>query len=642
MKNLLLSTALLALVFGAKAQRTHLVTGDEFYEQRMYLEAIQEYKKALDEDIVVKKYYMTRQVAETYKMLFDYENAEIWFAKLLALKDERTEDFVYLHYAQILANNEKYDESAVAYSTYATKNEKANAAIYAKYMDWAKTYKDSIKELNIYETNIETGTRSIGLALYNDGIIYSKPQIQDFTTHTAFYDLAYAKKNDSITFSNGTVLAGATNHSFYEGAPSLTSDENTMFYTANASTITKYRPRKLKKLGLSSNGLNILKIYQATKNKAGWNNVKELSFNSNEYDCTFPHITRDGKSLYFVSNMPGGYGGFDVYRSDRVNDTSWSKPINLGPEINSDQDEMYPYVYHDSLFYSSKGKKGFGGADIYVSVIENGLYSPIENIGKPYNSSKDDFAFVGYEEDKLLKGYISSNRAGTHGYDHIYYFEQIPKPVFPDTISGVAINRITEHAIPGVKIELVKITPSGEEIALNDETGNDGAIELILDKNIPYRVKFTADGYEPKTIEIPATDRDDVLAEFGDLGFVPEVKKDVVIEIDNIYFDYDKATIRPQSFPILENIVKYLNMYPEIRVELSAHTDARGSDRYNLKLSDRRARSTVEYLLNKGIDKSRLVPKGYGETKLKNHCKNGVKCSDGDHEQNRRVELKVL
>ena len=635
---------LCCLVGASFAQRSHLTEGDNYFNKRFYKEAIEEYKLALEEDIVVNKFYMTQQIARTYKNLFDYENAELWYSKLIALGDEN-DAINYLHYAQILSNNEKYDEARVMYRKYAQKSE-SNVEKYDQISDWAKANKDSINErLIVSKTNIETGSRSMGLAYLNGQLYYAKPQLQDFETKTVFYDLSWMKESDTVTFSEGETLSGEINHSFYEGTPFITADGNTMYYTANASEITKYRTKKAerKNLPISKAGENILKIYKVQKNAGKWDKISELNINGNNFNNAFPHVSGDGKHLYFASDREGGQGGYDIYRSSKINDSVWSEPTNLGPKVNSDLDEMYPFTNDTAFFYSSKGKPGFGGADVFWAPLSGINIGQVKNMGKPVNSPKDDFSFIlKPNEEGLLEGYLSSNREGTHGYDHIYYFRHLAAPVYPDTIQGLSLNKITLKPIEGVAIILDKIEESGKVNVLTTATGADGMITLILDKNVPYTVTFNKEGFKPVTFDIPPTDREDVLAKFGRISLEPVAEKNTIIQIPNIYFDFDKASIRKESYEVLDNIVNYLNDNPDIRVELSAHTDARGSDSYNLALSQRRANSTVKYLIEKGIDKKRLVGRGYGEKKIQNRCKNWVKCSDEEHEFNRRVEMRVL
>ncbi len=623
------------------AQSAHLKKGDDFFQKRQYLEAISENELALEQKVVFDKFKMTKRIAQTYKLLFDYEKANEWYSKLTTFNDAEEPKHLFDH-ALILCNLEKYKEAKTTFKIYFGKIEKPDQyKVYEEICDWAISNKDKVARAKIDLTNIETGGRSMGLDFYNDGVVFSKPQSAEFSIKTVYYDLASTKRLDTAIFDSSVVaLPGDLNHVFYEGTPSFNEAGDVLYYTGNATEVVKYRDKKVKRKGikLSSNGLNILHIYQSKKEGGKWTEGKSLSINNTEYDCVFPFINKAEDRLYFVSNMPGGFGGFDIYYSDKVTDTTWGDPVNLGAVINSELDEMFPYIDMDTLYYSSKGLNGFGGADIYKSYYDGKNFSKSVNLGKPFNSSKDDFSFIINNEER--RGYFSSNREGTHGYDHIYEFNTFEAP---DTIRGLALNRITENPIGGLEVKLHRMDVRGVPILADSfMTNENGKVELILEKHVEFLVTFYHPGFDSQTFEIPAENRQDVIAKFGLLLFMPIPKKNDIIKIDNIYFDYNKSTIKEESFEILDVIVEYLNKNSSIRVELSAHTDARGSDSYNLKLSSKRAASVVKHLIGKGIAKSRLVPKGYGETKLVNKCKNKVKCTEEEHQENRRVELKVL
>jgi outer membrane protein OmpA-like peptidoglycan-associated protein/tetratricopeptide (TPR) repeat protein len=643
MKDNIKLTILLLLFFVSGVtlgQKKHLDKGDEFFKKRMYIEAIDEYKLALEEKMVFSKYKMTKRIAQTYKMLFDYESATEWYGKLSQFTDEAEPQYIF-DYALLLCNLEQYEQAKEKFTLYfETIGKSEENKNYQEICDWAIQNKDKKSSVSVAKSTIETGGRSMGLDFYKEGVVYSKPQSNEFSVKTVYYDLAYTKRLDTAIFDSSVVLSGEINNSFYEGTPSFNKDQTQLYYTGNATEVTKYRDKKVKRKGipLSKEGLNILHIYSSKKEGDNWQKGKSIAINSNDYDCVFPYLSKDGKRLFFASNMPGGYGGFDLYYSEAKGDTSWSAPVNLGANINSELDEMYPYIDSDTLYYSSKGKKGFGGADIFKSAISGNTYAAAENLGKPYNSSKDDFSFI--INNKKRFGYFSSNREGVHGYDNIYEFNISEQP---DTIRGLALNKVTEEPIGGLSVKLHEIDAKGvPQLVQEYSTNEDGRVELVLKKHVEYLATFFHPGFDAQTFEIPAEERVDIVAKFGLLLFIPIPKKDAVIKIDNIYFDYNKATIKEESFPVLAVIVDYLNKYPDIRVEMSAHTDIRGGGPYNLRLSDKRAKSVVSYLTQKGIAKSRLIGKGYGERKLVNKCSNGVECSEEEHQENRRVEMKVL
>lgn len=642
--RIVLLIALSSITLFASAQRKYLEEGDDFYKRRMYLEAIASYKMALQENVVVKKFYMTQQIAKTYKRLFDYKNAAEWYGKLMEFKNENSAENMF-EYAEILMNLEQYDKAAEIFKAYCEKSGRPELSNkYAALCKWPKDNGSLKKDYITYKTNIETGGRSMGHCLYNNGLIYALPQNQDFQVKTTYYDLAYAQAADSINFGAPLVLPGETNRSFYEGTPFLSSDGKKLFFTSNATETVKYNTKKAGKSGISTSGLNVLHMYEAENINGSWVNVKELSLNSNEYSCAFPSLSSDGNTLYFASDMPGGFGGFDLYSSTKTNDGNWSQPKNLGTSVNTDRDEFYPIVCDGKLYFSSRGLPGFGGSDIYVAELKNGIPSNANNMGKPFNSSKDDFAFSIHPGAK--DGYFSSNRDGETGYDHIYYFK---KRFVPDTLRGVVMDKITDKPVTGVKVELLLVATDGSESVVNSViTGKDGKWEFLIDPEKKYRVRYTLDGYETenRTVSdiqsVGELQRNEEKKKLSPVYMKPIVKKDNVVRIDNIYFDFDKASIQPSSFPILDNIVKFLQENPEARIELSAHTDAVGNDAYNLTLSKKRAQSCFDYLVSKGISPNRLVPVGYGEKKLLNNCRKKDDCPEEQHAINRRVEVKFL
>ncbi|MFZ5551910.1 MAG: OmpA family protein [Bacteroidota bacterium] len=625
-------------------QRKHLEEGDEYYRQKLYREAIASYKLALEESVVVKKFYMTQQVAKTYKRLFDYKNAAEWYARLMEFKEENTAENIY-EYAEILMSLEQYSKAAEIFKAYCDKAGKTQ--LYSKYEQmckWPDNNKNKVAKYNTFKTNIETGGRSMGVCLYQSGLIFASPQSQDFSTKTIFYDLVSASSRDSITFGAPVVLSGKTNRSYYEGTPSVSADGKWLFFTSNASETEKYKPKQANKEGLSKSGMNVLKVYRAELVGTSWENVQELTFNSNEYSCAFPFISPDGNTIYFASDMPGGFGGFDIYSSTKNADNTWGTPKNLGSAVNTDRDEIYPFVQGEKLYFSSRGLPGYGGLDIFSATYKNGTASNIENAGKPWNSPKDDFSFVITPGGK--DGYFSSNREGDNGYDYIYYFK---KKYVPDTIRGVVLDKITNKTVKDVKVELFLVADDGTETSVNHMlTKQDGKWEFLIDPEKKYKVVYTLENYETekRTVssvnEVGDLKRNEEKSKLSPVYMSPIVKKDNVVRIDNIYFDFDKASIKPESFGILDNIVAFLKENPAARIELSAHTDAVGKDAYNLNLSKKRAQSCFDYLVSKGIDKSRLVPVGYGEKKLLNNCKKQIDCPDEQHAVNRRVEVKFL
>lgn len=650
MKKSLIFGLLLSFNLSLFAQRENLEDGDEFFRRKMYTEAIESYKKALSEDVVVNKFYMTQQVAKTYKHLLDYKNAVEWYEKLMVFKDENSAEN-YKEYADLLMVVEKYDEALTVYKQYSEKVQRPElVAYYEKKCKWPAQNQNLSQLFTLVKTNIETGGKGLGISYHKDGLLLATPQAMAETGKTLYYDLAFCSRADSATFGEAVKLSGTINKDFYEAAPCISPDGKYLYYTSNASTKTTYKLNTKKETTFGAKGLNVLKIFRAEQDRGNWTNEIELPFNGPDHSCAFPHLSKDGKTIFFASDMNGGKGGFDIYSAEMDANGIWSAPKNLS-EINTIEDEFYPYQNGDVLYFSSRGLPGFGGADIFKANYKNGAVGKPENMGKPFNSSKDDFTFIIDPNGK--EGFFTSNREGDSGYDQIYFFR---KPIIWDTLRGTVIDAITVKPVAGAKVELFMVDPKTGDTLLIDTkmTPKDGKWEFKVHPERTYKVKITMPGYTDFAVIVPPAQmnsenqnqydksRDQVEAMLDPLKLQPQVKKDNVVRIDNIYFDFDKATLKSESFSVLDNLYNFLKENPAARIELSAHTDAVGKDAYNLKLSSSRATSCFDYLVGKGIDKSRMIPKGYGETKLLNACKTLKDCPEEQHAINRRVEVKFL
>lgn len=426
MRKILLFFVWLLASIVAQSQRTYLDEGNDYFDRRLYKEAIESYNRALKERLVINREMMLERIAQTYRMLFEYQNAETAYRRLFS-ESSSTTGTHHLEFADVLLNLEKHDEAIEQAEK--GKSKQGNEIWANRIIEsarWAKQNRQINSRVEITKTNIETGSRSIGTAFYDKGLLVANPQIKDFVNQTAFYNLAYVPAQQPAAFGVPLKLDGVKQNKFYEGSPSLSPDGKMLLFTSNSSEITKYRNKKLKKnkYAISADGVNILKIYTASLINGAWSNVREHPVSSNAYDCTFPHFAEDGKTMYFASNMPGGQGGYDIWRTTLQTDSSWSKPENLGAEINTPGDEMYPYVFEGTLYFSSKGRVGYGGADIYSAKVLSQGFGYVENLGLPYNTSKDDFAFIVRRVDDGREGYFSSNREGANGYDYVYYFRE--------------------------------------------------------------------------------------------------------------------------------------------------------------------------------------------------------------------------
>ena len=425
-------------------------------------------------------------------------------------------------------------------------------------------------------------------------------------------------------------LDNAVNKKYHESTAAVTNDGKTMYFTRNNYFNKEYKE--------DSNDVNLLKLFKVHKLEDDtWGSVEELPFNSDEYSVAHPTLNADNTRLYFASDMPGTVGKSDLWYVTIKNDGSYSKPINMKSPINTLGADTFPFIAeNDDLYFSSDTHSGKGGLDIFVVKKEED-YKQVHNLGFPINTVSDDFSLIFNEQSKT--GYFSSNRENGVGDDDIYEFKEITplEVVCKGNISGTAKDNTGE--ILG-NATVVLIDSTGKEISRMQSNTN-GEYSFVIDcENQNYIVTGTKETYEKDVKEVEVTTKEKNLTAtlvLKKIEAVVEVELAKELKLKPIYFDLDKAKIRPDAALELQKVIWYMKEYPNEVVEVRSHTDSRGSDSYNLSLSDRRAKSTAKYIMEVGgISSDRISGKGFGETQLQNKCMNGVKCSIEEHQLNRR------
>jgi outer membrane protein OmpA-like peptidoglycan-associated protein len=383
---------------------------------------------------------------------------------------------------------------------------------------------------------------------------------------------------------------------------------------------------------------NRLEIYSAKFKNNGWTDIKAFAYNNaDEYSVGHPALSPDGKTLYFVSNMPGGVGGADVYYCEKIDENTWSAPKNCGNMINSDGDEVFPYMdASGTLYFSSNGLPGMGGLDLFSAKGSKDSWTSPENLKYPLNSPKDDFSIYYTEAGKA--GYLTSNRDGGKGMDDIYRFvESPPTDLILAVITKERLDNNTLGILKGVDVAIKnRITDNIQKMPVSDR----GTLFTKVDCGTSYEVKGTKEGYftQMKLVTTKCVTKHDTV--FVELTF-DKIIIDKPIVLRNIYYDFDKYNIRPDAALELNKLVVILLQNPSIEIELGSHTDSRGSDEYNQVLSQHRAESAVNYIVTQGIDPKRITAKGYGESVPVNRCTNGADCTEEEFQMNRRTEFKV-
>lgn len=491
-----------------------------------------------------------------------------------------------------------------------------------------------IKNLKINTENSDFGTSFFG----DSSIVFSAPKnkrnlIKNVWKPNSqqYLDLFIGSINSSGEIVNKQNLLGTINSKFHEAQVAFTNDFKTVYFTGNNFEKN------------DSSGILRLQLFIATITTDGtWANIRKLPFNSDQYSTGHPALSTDNKKLYFVSDRPGSIGKTDIFIVDIKDDGTYSEPKNLGHRINTKGKEAFPFISSDGiLFFSSNEHKGNGGLDVFASKITSTAFSKPQNLGITINSKKDDFAFIIDANNK--KGYFSSNRKNGKGDDDIYGVKVV-KPLVIEcfqTITGIVKNKNTNLVIEQVVINIIDTDGNKlQEVVSNQE----GLFNIEMSCNSSYKITAIKEGFENDEKKVITADDFDSRVINISLNLNPIIQElaEKKIDVNPIYFDLNSWSIRSDAARELDKVVDFMKKNPTVLVESRSHTDARGKDNSNLVLSDRRAKSTVAYIISQGIEASRISGKGLGETELLNKCSNFVKCNTSEHQLNRRTEFVII
>ena len=639
------------------AQNRSIKSSNEEFSNLSYIDAQQMYL-----NIVEKGYSdieLFQNLADTYYYNNDYVNANKWYSKVFEFDKHDIKKEYFFKYIQTLKSVKDYEKSNEIVEQYIeVKGEDQFIKNYSNNVNYLDQINLQSGRFEIKKLEMNSDAQDFGVALYEGGekaVFSSSKDTSSVSKYVhkwsnrGFLDL-YTADVDAATgeFSNIEKFGDKNiNTKFHESNAVFTKDNKTVYFTRN----NFYK----KKFKTSSDHINKLKIYRATRKGEGdkWGDVEELSINGEGFSTAHPALSPNEDKLYFASDRPDGMIGLD---DSKASSDIWyvsldengvlGAPVNV-KEVNTPGNELFPFMSDNGdLYFSSNGHQGLGGLDVFVSQSVDGkLSKDIINVGKPVNGTQDDFAFVLNQEKQL--GYFSSNRLSGKGLDDIYFFKQTKDLPGLIEINGVVTNQETGELLPEAKVSLV----DSENKVLKTMVVGDDALykfKLEFDKNYSIRAekadfstveKFVQTSSETSVMEQPIAISPTMESKIANLKVGVDLAKifDIVI-----YFDYNKANIRSDAQVQLQKLVEYMNKYPSTVVDIKSHTDSRGRDSYNLKLSDRRAKSTRAYLISQGISPYRLTAAGYGESQLLNECSNGVKCSKEQHQLNRRSEFILM
>jgi len=700
---------------------------DKNFNAYSYEKAIKRY-----EALSVKNTDVSRKLAESYQKTGNTAKAEQYLASVANASDATSSDIYNYFYA--LRQNGKYEESETWIKKYqAINSSDSRAKLYTSNLGaYTKLTKDEGRFV-VKNLAINTEEQDFGSAITNGKVVFASTRAGSGSivrtwnwNNLHFLNLYEAKKGADYELSDIKIFNKKINDKYHEGPAVFTADGKWMAFTRD-----NYDAK-------SKDGVVKLETYYSEFKDDKWQKEIPFPFNNKEYSVGHPSITEDGKTLYFTSDMPGGIGGTDIYKSTRGDDGKWTSPENLGSKINTEGNEMFPFIHKTNvLFYSSDGQIGLGGLDVFAVQVKESGFSKVVNLGSPVNTEKDDFAFILDNEEK--GGYFSSNRVGGKGDDDIYSYNLLKPLIFGKQIKGTALdvegnmlaNTVVnlfgadgkvvqtattsdngtysfevetpeDYKLSGKKdkyfdgknhADVTKLDVVVADVILEKDPGfsllalisdnktkeplegvtmkiTDAAGKLVeyvtpssgdyrtalpgkkLGDNINYKISLSKPGYLSKTVEFTKTlskpgevkVNEAIDLSMGKMELGTDIGK--LINVNPIYFDVNKFNIRKDAAVELDKIVRAMQEYPGMVIELGSHTDCRAPLAYNASLSDKRAKSSAAYVISKGIPIDRIYGKGFGESKLINGCacEGKVKstCSDEEHQANRRTEFIIV
>jgi len=651
-KTLTILTIALFSFTAILAQNNSTKKADKLFERLEFVKAAEEYLKLADKN---PDNYIISRLADSYYNIFKTREAEKWYSKIIN-KDPNSE--IVFRYAEMLKANGKYKESNVWMSKFSEmKPYDTRAIAFRNTPNYIDKIIEKGKRFNVQNLkDINTVSSDFGAFTF-DNVLYltsgrkqkgsQNKKYNNYTSEEEYVLDVFKYDIINDVYINETPLE-AINTKYHEGVIAFSPSGDTMYFARETYYSKSFYKDSIVKNGSTKEQASVINLYRATRctkkeitwknngncnfNK-GWN-VTELEINSGYYSMKNPALSCDGKTLYFSSDMPGGFGNYDIYKSEIKDDGSLGEPINLGQKINTEEQEVFPHICcDDTLYFSSNGHLGLGGLDVFYSKNIDDKWSNVRNVGLPVNSNSDDFAFKMGED--CTNGFVSSNRSGGVGSDDIYAIKKI-KPLCDILLESIVVDSKTDMPIDGA---LTSVKDDTGIVDSSKETSSDGLVDYMFECEDEIQLMVSKEGYESKMIDIKLLEIDPPLLKIK-LDPIEELIVEEKIILNPIYFEFDKSNITNQAAFELDKLVSIMKKYPEMIIRAESHTDSRGPASYNKLLSDRRAKSTAQYVISMGIDESRISGVGMGEEDPEIDCSTG--CSKDEHAKNRRSEFIII
>jgi len=588
------------------------------------------------------------KAADAFYFVNDHRKAAMYYKKAYAIGASLQQPYLS-RYVRSLRGIREYDQANQIHLTYLdTQGDRMEIDKFKREIEAFKKLSESERESRFTIFNLEANSEysDFGTVFFNERVVFSSArtaggmikEIYEWNNQP-YLSLFVADRSEHGELSNIQPLSADITSNYHDATFSFSPNGESVYF---ASSNQKNR----KKMILDKSRKNNFKLYKANVVDGKLTGREELFFNSNDYSIGHPNISPDGKYLFFAANMPGGFGDADIYYCEIYEDGMLSEPRNAGANINTSGNDFFPFFSSENkLYFSSNGHMGFGGLDIYESEFtpETG-FSKAVNLGKVVNTAYDDFAMVFYKDNK--NGYFSSNRPQGKGDDDLYAFFRKPEPC-DQHIVGTVKDKSNGENLSEVKIA---VKDSLNNIVYELFTDEEGKYEVKIPCNQTVTLMFSKDKYIDKSVvqEIGEVDGEEItldieLDKLEDLIIKDDKTGIERINLKPIYFEFNKWDITPEAELVLEKAIEVMTIFPDMVIKIESHTDSRGRDSYNLELSDKRAKSTQAYLYSKGIAQERIESAiGYGESRLLNKCRDGVKCTDEEHDLNRRSDFVII
>lgn len=621
MKKIYIAIGFAFVISTTKAQNKETKVADQLFNRYEFVDAAKEYLKLNDKGKANP--YVFKQLGDCYYNVFNSVEAEKWYAQAVTSEQDAE---TYFRYAEMLKANGKYPEANEAMSKFADLAPNDQRALRASNKNYLSEILGQSKKFDVKSVPTNSKYSDFGPYLKDQTVYFASAR----NTARKTYDWNDQPYLDiyKADFVDGQLSETATpvdelNSAYHEGPVTISADGKTMYFSRESFFDKKFVKSTDKKTKQGK-----VNIFKATNVDGKWSNISPVSFNSNEYNTSSPSLSKDGNTLYFVSDMPGSLGKTDVWKVAVNADGTFGTIENLESNVNTEGNELSAFIADNNvLYFASNGRGGLGGLDVYAY----DLSKPAEaiNLGKPVNSEKDDFGFTFNHEKNIA--FLSSNRDGGIGDDDIY----LAIPVC-NTDLIVQVN----DGKSGSSVSEAKVVVTGDASSnlANSVSNEMGKANFQFECEQAKSITVSRNGYYDETISVPQEKGEVVLN--VNLRPIEAIVTETEVILNNIYFDYNKSNITQQGASELDKLVAVMNQYPEMVIFAKSHTDSRGNDKYNMSLSDRRAKSTVQYVISKGIAKERITGQGFGESEPKVLC--GDNCTEEEHAQNRRSEFMIV